>query len=82
MRYAVIVAGKITGSTDLPNQTSQTPIDTNSKRWTDYIAKRDRVMTPREKMEDSVARDPAIKAIAQELESRYPGFIAAAKARL
>ena len=82
MIYPVVINGTIKGSTRWPNKFSSTGIDATSQEWLDYVAARDRVLTSAERMQISVERDPAIKAIAQELESRFPGFIAAAKARL
>ena len=82
MKYARIREGKITGWTRWPNKQSSTPIDDTSQEWLDYIAERDRTPTPAERVNSRLLSDPVFRAVVQEIESRIPGFIDAAKARL
>lgn len=81
MRYAYYKGAEIIGTTADPNETSSTPVDENSQEWLDYLASR-QPPTEQERMDRQILNDPIFRAVVQEIESRIPGFIAAAKSRL
>ena len=76
MRYPLIRGGVITGFTSKPNETSSTPIDEKSKEWKDYEKEQDE-----EKAEKEKYSDVSFNQILDELEARFPGFIASARGR-
>ena len=76
MSYAIIKDGKIVGESSRPNETSSDTVDKNSKEWKDYDKEQDDKKAKRDKHSD-ISMDQVI----DELEARFPGFAASARAR-
>lgn len=79
-KYPYRINGKLTGWSRWPNKQSSTPIDQTSQEWLDFIdppaRSRDEIFEAR------FNRDPAIKALIDQLEEEIPGFTGRAKAKL
>ena len=75
-KYALIKGGQIEGWTSHPNATSSVPVDENSQDWKDF-KKATKDKGDHKKRHSGVS----LPDVLDEMESLFPGFIAAAQAR-